>query len=377
MRKINSARKLLAALALIGLAAPALSSASGYTFRVTLRGLKPVNPSPAWAVTGSPSTAFSSALVGSFASPDLTLPIQNNGGAGSLGSLAVAGTNAGDFSASHNCTNIAANATCAVFVRFKPTASGSRSASLSIGGTGLALTGMGTAPVNVSFSPTGTGYSGTIQNWTVPTTGTYSVTLAGAAGGAETADNRAGGKGAILAVRLSLTQGTVLAVLVGQTGATGANIAGGGGGSYIVNGSTLLAVAGGGGGGGNSGGPGYDASLTTALTAHYSAGTGSNGWGGGGAGFNSNGYDDTNYGGQSLSFTNGGGGGGTSANSCNTAAPGGFGGGGGGGCNGGGSGGGYSNSFQGSAGGNSYYTGTFVSATASNSGAGSVNFTLN
>ena len=232
-----------------------------------------------------------------------------------------------------------------------------------------------------SLSATSIGASGAIQNWTVPTTGVYTVVLAGAAGGTASSYSYTKGLGAILTTKLSLVQGSVLRILVGQPGSSSYGDGGGGGGTYIVDGSTALAVAGGGGGGASSGGNGLNASTT--QTATYSNCT-AVGCGGGGSGFTGNGYNDvradsqSQYGGQSYSFLNGGAGGGI-ANICgaNYQAQGGFGGGGGGGCSGGGGGGGYAPSGQGGAGGNSYSASAITSSSATNSGAGYVTFTLN
>ena len=74
--------------------------------------------------------------------------------------IKITGTNSGDFSQTNNCgTSLAAGASCTLNLTFKPTATGTRSASLSVtdNATGspqtVALTGTGTAPA-VTFSPT-------------------------------------------------------------------------------------------------------------------------------------------------------------------------------------------------------------------------------
>ena len=92
--------------------------------------------------------------------------------------------------------------------------------------------------------------------WTVPATGNYAITVAGAIGG-QTSTSRPGGQGAKLIISsYPLLKGTQLKILVGQTGLiTGdSGGSGGGGASMIYNNSTdqLIAVAGGGGGGGTS-----------------------------------------------------------------------------------------------------------------------------
>jgi len=103
-----------------------------------------------------------------------------------------------------------------------------------------------------------------IQEWTVPKTGTYTITAIGAQGGSglEGSTIHAGGKGAWMQGDFALTKGDTLHILVGQQGIGGptplngyANMGGGGGGGTFVSKGTTLAnsvaliVAGGGGGG--------------------------------------------------------------------------------------------------------------------------------
>ncbi|MCV6608788.1 MAG: glycine-rich protein, partial [Campylobacterales bacterium] len=71
-----------------------------------------------------------------------------------------------------------------------------------------------------------------IQEWTVPQTGTYSIKVAGARGGgsypsALFSDSVRNGFGAVIYATVSLTQGDVLKILVGQVGTNGSNEAGG------------------------------------------------------------------------------------------------------------------------------------------------------
>jgi hypothetical protein len=105
-----------------------------------------------------------------------------------------------------------------------------------------------------------------IQEWTAPSTGQYSITAVGGKGGGTN-----GGKGARLYGEFTITQGTVLKILVGQQGSSSFNTsAGGGGGSFVWNASdtsTPLIAAGGGGGQGGAGRAGVDASTSTSGTA--------------------------------------------------------------------------------------------------------------
>jgi len=93
--------------------------------------------------------------------------------------------------------------------------------------------------------------------WTVGRTGTYNFTLAGARGGTNSGGGQQGGQGAVGFINgVSLTQGEVLRIVVGQVGSngpgsTGEESGGGGGATFVQrNGNASpIAVAGGGGGG--------------------------------------------------------------------------------------------------------------------------------
>ena len=252
-----------------------------------------------------------------------------------------------------------------------------------------------------------------IQYWTVPKTGSYTITAAGAQGG--TFGSRPTIGGALIAGTFALTLGEVVRILVGQQGAAVNNFYGsGGGGSFVVrtpfntNGS-ILVIAGGGAGinyrattptylttapgqAGNapgniagteaSNGGGGGASLSNGSSAANGQNIVSTGWAGGGGGFFGNGgYSGTAPGGVSgaqggFSWTNGGaggltyqgldggfGGGGASSGACGA---------GGGGYNGGTAG---DNSTYGGGGG-SYNSGTNTTATAgANVGQGYVTIT--
>jgi hypothetical protein len=97
-----------------------------------------------------------------------------------------------------------------------------------------------------------------IQNWTVPTTGTYTIEAWGAQGSNATAST--GGLGAYMSGEFQLTQGEVIRVLVGQNAPPNSNrinlSSAGGGGTFVTrsphnNSGSILLVAGGGGGTGN------------------------------------------------------------------------------------------------------------------------------
>ena len=210
------------------------------------------------------------------------------------------------------------------------------------------------------FNMTTQGY----QLWTVPKTGSYTVTCAGAGGGGATASF---GCGRIIQTTVSLTQGTIVQIVVGQQGVSNGSSqsSGGGGGSFLASGTTPAAgvclVAAGGGGGflGVATSSYSDQNGSTSTSGNNSSdntgtgGTGGNGgtgsqggWGGGGGGFSTNGTAGSQpagggwgYSGLGFAFVNGAAGGDTA-----TTAVGGFGGGAGthGNTGGGGGGGGYS-----------------------------------
>jgi Glycine rich protein len=99
----------------------------------------------------------------------------------------------------------------------------------------------------------------TVQTYTIPTTGTYSLTAFGAQGGLTFVAT--GGGGAEVSGTIMFTAGTVLDIVVGGEGGSGfavnANGAGGGGGSfvYLQNNETLPLLVAGGGGGGSTASP--------------------------------------------------------------------------------------------------------------------------
>jgi hypothetical protein len=100
--------------------------------------------------------------------------------------------------------------------------------------------------------------SGGQQLWTVPVTGTYQIKAYGAQGGCNSSCR--GGGGATIQGDFELTQGQVIKILVGSTGALSPNDCdtGGGGGTYVVKSpyttsASILCIAAGGGGASNQG----------------------------------------------------------------------------------------------------------------------------
>lgn len=107
----------------------------------------------------------------------------------------------------------------------------------------------------LQFNRTGAGRNGTIMAWTVPISGKYKFTVAGAKGGDAIKKGYAGGRGIITTGTVDLKKGEVVQVLVGHAGGSYDNGGAGGGGSFTSLGGTLssslpLMIAGGGGGAG-------------------------------------------------------------------------------------------------------------------------------
>ena len=173
------------------------------------------------------------------------------------------------------------------------------------------------------------------QVWTVPQTGSYSITVGGAQGGSINqfggeAKGKFGGKGVIISARFDLIQGEELFIAVGQEGGShkrnnGYIAAGGGGGTFITKRKELnsltkediLLIGGGGGGscngsGGYKCGPAGDGIATEDIADNGAAKGGRDGYGGegktyscGGSGFIGNGKGNKYIEEVSKSMTNG------------------------------------------------------------------------
>jgi hypothetical protein len=187
-------------------------------------------------------------------------------------------------------------------------------------------------------------FTGSVQHFTVVTSGLYDIQADGAQGGGSF--RTSGGAGAEVGGEVFLTAGEMLNIVAGGQGATGNLGAGGGGGfSGIFAADGPLIMAGGGGGGsygvenGGSGlastsggdGTGASAGQGGANGLGGGAGGGRNSGGGGGSGFKSEGGTGSDSGQGGAGYTGG-----------SYITPGGFGGGGGSGLYGGGGGGGFS-----------------------------------
>jgi hypothetical protein len=197
-------------------AAPATSS-------VSLSGNGIATPAPAAALSAT-TLAFGSQTLGT-TSAAKTVSISNTGTAVlSLGTIALAGTNAGDFAAS-NCSNVALNpgGSCTISVTFKPAALDARSATLSIPSNatgsphGVALSGMGTSvpvpavalnPTALAFGNQTTGTTSAARTISLTNSGNAALSItsvAVAAGGFAATHNCPSSLGAGLACTISVT----------------------------------------------------------------------------------------------------------------------------------------------------------------------------
>jgi VCBS repeat protein/HYDIN/CFA65/VesB family protein/ASPM-SPD-2-Hydin domain-containing protein len=146
---------------------------------------------PVVSLGGMTSISFGNQLVGSSSAVQM-VTLSNTGTATlTITSIAIAGANSGDYSETNTCgSSVAAGANCSISVTFKPTATGARSASLTITDNAngspqnVALTGAGTAPVvslggttNLNFGNVPVGSTGTAQTVTLTNTGTAPLTI--------------------------------------------------------------------------------------------------------------------------------------------------------------------------------------------------------
>ena len=96
------------------------------------------------------SLNFGTVAVGSSSSPQVITLSNADSAAVRIGGVSITGTNAGDFSQTNTCgTSVSAAGSCSITVTFKPTASGARSANVSIADMG------GGSPQTASLSGTG------------------------------------------------------------------------------------------------------------------------------------------------------------------------------------------------------------------------------
>ncbi len=107
-----------------------------------------------------------------------------------------------------------------------------------------------------------------IQEWTVPSTGSYIIEVWGAEGGSSTGYNDDGGEGARMKGTFSLVQNSVLKILVGQQGQDVSCTPGGGGRTFVTYSNNSPLIIAGGGGGASTDYDGIDAVTSTSGTAN-------------------------------------------------------------------------------------------------------------
>ncbi|MDX6345231.1 MAG: hypothetical protein QOF84_21, partial [Streptomyces sp.] len=148
-------------------------------------------PYPSEGVTATPSALnFGSVATGSTSAAQTVTVSNPTGSAASVSSISASG----DYAQTNTCgSSIAANGSCTVSVKFAPTATGSRTGTLTVnaGGTTntVSLSGTGTAPgpilntdpASLSFDSTVVGSSATAQTVTVTNSGTASATVSNVA----------------------------------------------------------------------------------------------------------------------------------------------------------------------------------------------------
>lgn len=170
------------------------SDAIGSPDMVTLSGIGVTATTPQLILSPA-SLTFADQIIGSQSAAQV-LTVKNTGsGVMQLTSIVIAGTQKSDFSQTNGCgTSLAAGATCTVNVSFKPTAAGSRSASVDIlsnagdGTDSVPLTGKGITPaagtpilsipaVSLEFETTETGQVSAQLEITLKNVGTADLKL--------------------------------------------------------------------------------------------------------------------------------------------------------------------------------------------------------
>jgi hypothetical protein len=156
-------------------------------------GLTGTGVSSAPAVSLSPtSLAFGNQTVGT-TSTARAVTLTNTGSATlTITSIALTGTNSGDFAQTNTCgTSVGAGAKCTISVTFKPTAAGSRTASvsttdnatgsphtISLAGTGVAAAAaVSLSPTSLAFGNQTVGTTSTARAVTLTNTGSVTLTI--------------------------------------------------------------------------------------------------------------------------------------------------------------------------------------------------------
>ena len=167
-------------------------NASGSPQTVGLTGTGASAPAPVAGVSPT-SLAYASQIVGTTSAAQ-AVTLSNTGNAAlSITSIAVTGTNAGDFAQTNNCgTSVAAGASCTINVTFTPAATGTRTGTLTITDNAsgspqtVGLTGTGgsvsapavsLSPTNLTFASQTVGTTSTAQAVTLSNTGSAPLSI--------------------------------------------------------------------------------------------------------------------------------------------------------------------------------------------------------
>jgi len=147
-------------------------------------------PSAPVVAFSAPSLTFSQQTTGT-TSPAQAVTLSNTGNATlTISSIGVFGANSGDFAQTSNCGGVVgAGSNCTISVTFTPSASGTRTASLTVADNAsgspqsVSLTGTGMAPTvtlspsSLSFGQQDTGTTSAAQTVTLSNTGSASVNI--------------------------------------------------------------------------------------------------------------------------------------------------------------------------------------------------------
>jgi methionine-rich copper-binding protein CopC len=152
-------------------------------------GGEPASSTPSASLSPT-SLTFASQSVGTTSSAQTVTLTNSGGGALSISSIAVTGTNSGDFAQTHSCgSSLAAGASCSINVTFTPTAVGTRTATLTVTDNAsgspqtASLTGTGTSagaslsPTSLTFAGQQVGTTSSAQPLTLSSTGSTSLNI--------------------------------------------------------------------------------------------------------------------------------------------------------------------------------------------------------
>ncbi len=138
-----------------------------------------------------PSVTFANTIVGT--SSAVSVIVVTNTGSASLTvtSATLTGANSGDFTLTNTCTTVSPGAICQINVTFRPTVTGTRTASVSVvdnaagspqsvplTGTGIAAT-VTLSPASLNFGNVNVGSSSAVQKFTLSNAGNATLTITG------------------------------------------------------------------------------------------------------------------------------------------------------------------------------------------------------